>query len=198
LAERIIVVAARPRIERRIDGRGLIDLLSPEQQAEIEARKVSKSSSTLRETIAKAKAARKAMLYALAHHQRVGPLGQLAERIIVVAARPRIERRIDEQQAEIEARKVSKSSSTLRETIAKAKAARKAMAAESWTPWAVGRKDHRRRRPPTNREAHRWSRPDRRETIAKAKAARKAMAAGETKENPGKQVYQAATIIRHA
>ncbi|KAJ6168403.1 hypothetical protein N7497_001246 [Penicillium chrysogenum] len=51
-----------------------------------------------------------------------------------------------EQQAEIEARKVSKSSSTLRETI------------------------------------------------AKAKAARKAMAAGETKENPGKQVYQAATI----
>ncbi|CAG7942291.1 unnamed protein product [Penicillium nalgiovense] len=51
-----------------------------------------------------------------------------------------------EQQAEIEARKVSKSSSTLRETI------------------------------------------------AKAKAARKAMAAGEKKENPGKQVYQAATI----
>jgi Leucine-rich repeat (LRR) protein len=35
--------------------------LSPEQQAEIEARKVSKSSSTLRETIAKAKAARKAV-----------------------------------------------------------------------------------------------------------------------------------------
>ncbi|KAJ6180428.1 hypothetical protein N7519_010889 [Penicillium mononematosum] len=51
-----------------------------------------------------------------------------------------------EQQAEIEARKVSKSSSTLRETI------------------------------------------------AKAKAARKAMAAGEKKEDPGKQVYQAATI----
>ncbi|KAJ5187347.1 hypothetical protein N7449_010341 [Penicillium cf. viridicatum] len=37
------------------------DDLSPEQQAELEARKVSKSSSTLRETIAKAKAARKAM-----------------------------------------------------------------------------------------------------------------------------------------
>lgn len=35
--------------------------LSPEQQAEIDARKVSKSSSTLRETIARAKAARKAM-----------------------------------------------------------------------------------------------------------------------------------------
>lgn len=37
------------------------DELSPEQQAESEARKVSKSSTTLRETIAKAKAARKAM-----------------------------------------------------------------------------------------------------------------------------------------
>ncbi|OQE39255.1 hypothetical protein PENCOP_c007G08502 [Penicillium coprophilum] len=37
------------------------DDLSPEQQAELEARKVSKSSSTLRETIAKAKAARKAV-----------------------------------------------------------------------------------------------------------------------------------------
>ncbi|KAI2703240.1 hypothetical protein CBS147317_4107 [Penicillium roqueforti] len=37
------------------------DDLSPEQEAELEARKVSKSSSTLRETIAKAKAARKAM-----------------------------------------------------------------------------------------------------------------------------------------
>ncbi|OQD82779.1 hypothetical protein PENANT_c020G05460 [Penicillium antarcticum] len=37
------------------------DELSPEQQAESEARKASKSSSTLRETIAKAKAARKAM-----------------------------------------------------------------------------------------------------------------------------------------
>ncbi|CAI7615650.1 unnamed protein product [Penicillium discolor] len=37
------------------------DDLSPEQQAELEARKVSKSSSTLRETIAKAKAARKAI-----------------------------------------------------------------------------------------------------------------------------------------
>ncbi|EKV15985.1 putative leucine-rich repeat protein [Penicillium digitatum] len=39
----------------------MLDDLSPEQQAEIEARKASKSSSTLRETIAKAKAARKAM-----------------------------------------------------------------------------------------------------------------------------------------
>ncbi|KAJ5503222.1 Leucine-rich repeat typical subtype [Penicillium fimorum] len=37
------------------------DDLSPEQQTELEARKVSKSSNTLRETIAKAKAARKAM-----------------------------------------------------------------------------------------------------------------------------------------
>jgi hypothetical protein len=37
------------------------DDLSPEKQAELEARKVSKSSSTLRETIAKAKAARKAI-----------------------------------------------------------------------------------------------------------------------------------------
>ncbi|KAK4864286.1 hypothetical protein LT330_010079 [Penicillium expansum] len=39
----------------------MADDLSPEQQAELEARKVSKSSSTLRETIAKAKAARKAI-----------------------------------------------------------------------------------------------------------------------------------------
>ncbi|KAJ5788411.1 Leucine rich repeats (2 copies) [Penicillium paradoxum] len=47
---------------RYVTASSMPDELSPEQQAESEARKVSKSSSTLREQIAKAKAARKAMV----------------------------------------------------------------------------------------------------------------------------------------
>jgi Leucine-rich repeat (LRR) protein len=59
--EQISTLRSPSTSSRYVSASSTLDELTPEQQAQNEARKASKSSSTLRDTIAKAKAARKAM-----------------------------------------------------------------------------------------------------------------------------------------
>ncbi|KAJ5142971.1 Leucine-rich repeat typical subtype [Penicillium bovifimosum] len=59
--EQVSTLRSPSTASRHVSASSMLDELTPEQQAQKEARKASKSSSTLRDTIAKAKAARKAM-----------------------------------------------------------------------------------------------------------------------------------------